>query len=109
MSRRYRDPIRVWQGPHQGDAIGAVPVRFRWRRRTYVVTEILGRWIEAGSWWPAAGAALRVESGLAPDRPHQDRRVWRVEARATGRTGVFDLCQTEAHADAPWVLLAALD
>ncbi len=107
MSRRYRDQIRVWQGPQQ--AMGAVPVRFRWRRRTYVITEILGRWIEAGSWWAGAGAALRTETGVAPERPQTERLVWRVEARTTGRTGVFDLCETDARSDAPWLLLAAVD
>lgn len=110
MGRRYCDPIRVWLGPDQGGLIGQVPVRFRWRWCTYVVTEVLDRWIEAGQWWASAGAALR--SGNCEDGQAGDRRVWRVEARAPGRTGVFDLCEHTPAAgrrDQPWLLVAALD
>ncbi len=123
MSRRYSEPIRVWVGPHQGGAgaaLGSVPVRFRWRWRTYVVTEVLGRWIEGGAWWPAVTAAISTVGARSPAASGPDRRVWRVEARTEGRTGVFDLCDqrpvddTQPPAapgvgDRRWLLLAAVD
>lgn len=138
MGRRYRDPIRVWSGPDQGGPIGPVPVRFRWRWRTYVITEVLDRWIEAGQWWTTAGEALRVSGGTPPPLPAAaaatataaataavsavvaatatatttDRTIWRVEARAPGASGVFDLCErvpaTEGR-DQVWLLVAVVD
>ena len=130
MGRRYRDPIRVWSGPDQGGPIGSVPVRFRWRWRTYVITEVLDRWIEAGQWWTTAGEALRASGGTPPPLPATaaaavsavvaatatatttDRTIWRVEARAPGASGVFDLCErvpATGGRDQVWLLVAVVD
>ncbi len=125
MGRRYRDPIRVWSGPDQGGPIGPVPVRFRWRWRTYVITEVLDRWIEAGQWWATAGEALRASGGAqsplatatatataVADAVTIDRTIWRVEARAAGTNGVFDLCErvpATGGRDQVWLLVAVVD
>lgn len=120
MGRRYRDPIRVWSGPDQGGPIGPVPVRFRWRWRTYVITEVLDRWIEAGQWWTTAGEGLRasgdtqspVPAATATATATTDRTIWRVEARAPGASGVFDLCErvpATGGRDQVWLLVAVVD
>ena len=124
MGRRYRDPIRVWSGPDQGGPIGPVPVRFRWRWRTYVITEVLDRWIEAGQWWTTAGEALRASGDTQSPVPAAtaaatatatattDRTIWRVEARAPGASGVFDLCErvpATGGRDQVWLLVAVVD
>ena len=123
MGRRYRDPIRVWSGPDQGGPIGPVPVRFRWRWRTYVITEVLDRWIEAGQWWTTAGEGLRASGDTQSPVPAAaaaatataittDRTIWRVEARAPGASGVFDLCErvpATGGRDQVWLLVAVVD
>ena len=135
MGRRYRDPIRVWSGPDQGGPIGSVPVRFRWRWRTYVITEVLDRWIEAGQWWTTAGEGLRASGDTQSPVPAAtaaatataavsavvaatatatttDRTIWRVEARAPGASGVFDLCErvpATGGRDQVWLLVAVVD
>lgn len=85
------------------------PVRFvrsvRGRRRAYVVTDVLARWIESGQWWeyfpsgqnsPGDG---RLEAG--------EREVWRVEAGVErgSSTGVFDL----SRAGRRWRLVRIVD
>ncbi len=89
MSRLYAQPVHV-----RMDAEG-VPETIRWRGRTYQVDELLGRWIEAGAWWPAARAA--VFTAGTPDqntRPQATEAVvWRVEARRGDTTAVLDLWQ----------------
>lgn len=81
------------------------PLRFRrdlrgGRRRTYVVTEVLARWVESGPWW------LYRPPGedQGPD-PVGERQVWRVEASRDGVTGVYDL----AHDGRRWRLVRTLD
>lgn len=94
MSRRYGEPIAVWT-----TSPGA-PRRFLWRRHTYAVTQVLGRWVEAARWWQNEAGA----TGLGT-RPPEQRCLWRVEARTGSRTGVFDLCRTPGG----WSLRAVLD
>ena len=96
VSRRYGEPIAVWTSETSPGA----PQRFRWRRHTYAVTEVLGRWVEAARWWQSGSGAAGAESG-----PTGQRLLWRVEARSGTRTGVFDLCRTPAG----WSLRAVLD
>lgn len=143
MSRRYCDPIPVWFDRPGTDGVGsdaasgrpvaeqvsaAVPARFRWHRSLYVVTDVLGHWIEAGPWWSDATAAVRapavraVRAGSvgvdAPRSPRSSpggitapaqRRVWRVEAAGRGGSGVFDLCEPRGEEHPMWLLLAAVD
>lgn len=100
--RRRHDPIAV---PAAGPVAGeAAPQAFRWRGRVYLVTEVLGHWVEAAAWWrpPRTGtrAGARTGTGLAVAAPAgvvQQRRWWRVAARpshpaARGATGVYELC-----------------
>ncbi|MFN8127037.1 MAG: DUF6504 family protein [Candidatus Nanopelagicales bacterium] len=83
MSRRYADPVQVWT-----DDTGA-PTRIRWRGRTYLVTDRLGYWVEAGSWWSAVTAAVVGRS--LPDPGVGEWTVWRVEARRGVVTAALDL------------------
>jgi Family of unknown function (DUF6504) len=115
MSRRYCDVIRVTtqRVGVAGDPEPAVPRAFRWRRRWYLVTAVLARWIEADQWWQSS----------ATDRSGQDvagrldRLVWRVEARPRhgSALGVFDLQQLvvdELPGPSPpaqWTLVRAFD
>jgi hypothetical protein len=73
-------------------AVDDPPEAFRWRGRRYVVTEVLGHWVEVGAWW------RRTESAVLP-APAASRQQWwwRVAARPThpaaqGRNGVYELC-----------------
>lgn len=80
--RRRHDLLQVAGDP---------PHAFRWRDRRYVVTEVLGSWVEAPAWWRPARDAV-----ASPPRQHQ---WWRVAARLThpaarGSTGVYELCRS---------------
>jgi hypothetical protein len=103
MVRRRHDLIAVRgergaaavAGPHGTGADEVVPEAFRWRGRRYVVTEVLGQWVEAAAWW-RPGAAETVDVA-ATSQPVRQRRWWRVSARPThpatqGATGVYELC-----------------
>lgn len=86
--RRYDEPVQVRLTT---DASGLEPARpdaFLWRRRLYVVRQVLSTWLEREAWWETPATAGR--------RPDYERTVWRVEAGA-GRwvgTGVYDLTET---------------
>lgn len=97
MSRRYADPIQV------SPAGAAAPGGFRWRRRSYRVTAVLARWIEARPWWHDALPGER--NGAAGG----DRVLWRVEARAGAVIGVYDLCHLRDAHQQRWLLVRALD
>lgn len=84
--RRYDEPVQVRLTSGDPTA-GPVPDAFLWRRRLYVVREVLSTWLEREAWW---------EAPRTPEHaPTYERTVWRVEAgagRALG-TGVYDLAQ----------------
>lgn len=78
--RRYDEPVQVRLSSQ-------VPDAFLWRRRLYVVREVLSTWLEREAWWETAGT-------YEPGRSYE-RTIWRVEAghgRSWG-TGVYDLAQ----------------
>lgn len=96
---------------------GDIPSQFLWRRRLYLVREVLATWSEAARWWlaPAARQLLEEGSPAAPDAGSAvplevgDRQFWRVEA-APGQaasSGVFDLCFDWGRGQ--WLLAAVLD
>ncbi len=79
MTRRYVETIEVRRRDDR-------PEQFLWRERLYLVSEVLGHWLESRSWWEPGAA-----SGTSPVDPEQE--VWRVEA-SPGRassSGVYDL------------------
>ncbi len=97
--RRYNEPVEVSTASerpcpatvefdHPGGA--GQPTSFVWRGRHYVVREVLSHWRERRAWW-------RDALDPAPGQPHgvaaaaREGQVWRVEASAGGRSGVFDL------------------
>lgn len=92
--RHYAEPVNVRPG-----VVGGIegPAQFVWRRRLYLVLDVLGFWVESSSWWRT------VDAGSA------ERRVWRVEAgqgRLTSRV-VADLA-LDPVAD-QWLLLRTYD
>ena len=99
--RRYDDPVDVRRGM-VGGAEG--PEQFLWRGHLWKVHDLVGHWVETGSWWesPAAREVLGAEGdrgALATAvRSGADlgaeREVWRVVAsrgRVNAGAGVFDL------------------
>ena len=109
--RRYDDPVEVRRG-RVGDI--EAPEQFVWRERLWVVREVVGHWIETGTWWEQAPvrSLLGLDAGreqrgpsapevlapelLAPEvlAPEllAEREMWRVEAgRGPGWRGIFDL------------------
>jgi hypothetical protein len=79
--RRYDEPVQVRLGSD------GRPDAFLWRRRLYVVREVLSTWLEREAWWETVGT-------YEPGRSYE-RTIWRVEAghgRSWG-TGVYDLAQ----------------
>ncbi|MGV1004679.1 MAG: DUF6504 family protein [Candidatus Nanopelagicales bacterium] len=104
MSRRYRDPIEVWQiDQPELPADERAPRAFRWHRRRYLVTVVLAHWIESGSWW---GGAREVLAGAIPAHEVQ---YWRVEARPErgGPSGIYELCHNSVNAT--WELARTWD
>ena len=99
--RRYDDPVEVRRG-RVGDI--EAPEQFVWRERLWVVREVVGHWIETGTWWEQAPvrSLLGLDAGreqrgpsaaevLAPELL-AEREMWRVEAgRGPGWRGIFDL------------------
>lgn len=85
-------------------AVAGTPERIRWRERTYLVTEVHGRWIESDPWWSAAAARVAV---AAAEPIALSRTIWRVEARGGRGSIVFDLAHDPA-ADA-WSLVRIAD
>lgn len=78
MTRRYAEAIEVRRRDDR-------PEQFLWRERLYLVSEVLGHWLESRSWWEPS------TPGRTPLDAEQE--VWRVEAspgRAAG-SGVYDL------------------
>ena len=112
MTRRHLDQVEVH---HAATPDGPEPDQFLWRDRLYVVREVLGRWVEAGSWWRGPGARL-VLTGAGPSGPalrgsvdDREREVWRVEAGqgSSAGTGVFDLVHETATGR--WSLVRVMD
>lgn len=92
--RHYVEPVEVRSG-----LVGGIegPAQFLWRRRLYLVRDVLGFWVESSSWWRAG------DGGCA------ERQVWRVEAgrgRQASRV-VADLALDPV--DAQWLLLRTYD
>ncbi len=107
MVRRYHEPVRVRvadpapvgvPGPTTDPLADPAPVAFVWRGRRYAVEAVQARWRERRAWWRDVG-----EEGPADET---ERVIWRVEARAGGRVGVFEL---GADGGSRWLLLRALD
>ncbi|HNM98264.1 MAG TPA: DUF6504 family protein [Marmoricola sp.] len=92
--RRYDDPVDVSQGVVAGLE---GPAQFIWRDRIWQVREVVAHWVETGAWWRSATA----HDLLA------ERETWRVVARRTSATGVFDL--RFDWADGSWRLIGCLD
>lgn len=86
--RGYGDQLDV-----QVDEVGQ-PLAFRWRGRRYQVVEYLTSWQDRTSWWRQGGNSLLLEES-----------VWRVEAGAGTRRGVFEL----RGANSCWTLVGVLD
>lgn len=85
-------------------AIDGVPVRLRWRDRSYLVEQVLAHWIESGAWWQVV--ARRVGTAPATHIP-LSCTVWRVEARG-GRGGIVVDLAHDAEADR-WSLVRLAD
>lgn len=94
--REYAEPVDVRRG-----RVGTVdgPAQFLWRHRLYLVCDVLGSWVEAGSWWRADEA----RTGCS------ERQVWRVEAGRGPRHPrlVADLALDPA--DGRWLLVRTYD
>lgn len=92
--RHYVEPVEVRSGTVRGIE---GPSQFLWRRRLYLVRDVLGFWVESSSWWRSGGAGF------------PERRVWRVEAgrgRDLSRV-VADLALNPV--DDTWLLLRTYD
>ena len=91
--RRYNDPVDVSQGivaGHEG------PAHFVWRDRLWQGGEVVAHWVETGAWWRTEGHDLLAE-----------HETWRVVARRTTATGVFDL--SFDWTDGSWRLIGCVD
>jgi len=125
--RRYDDPVDVRKGMVDG-AEG--PEQFLWRGHLWKVHDLVGHWVETGSWWesPAAREVLGddapVTDGTEGGRVAlatavrsgadlgAEREVWRVVAsrgriNAEGGGGVFDLLFD--WSEGSWRLARCLD
>ncbi|MPZ93648.1 MAG: hypothetical protein GEU96_01795 [Propionibacteriales bacterium] len=71
------DAIEVRRGVVDGVE---APEQFLWQGRLWLVHEVVGHWIETGSWWESPTQDVAVID------PPAEREVWRVDA-ANGRTG----------------------
>jgi hypothetical protein len=92
--RHYVEPVEVRSGTVSGIE---GPAQFLWRRRLYLVRDVLGFWVESSSWWRTGSAGF----------PEQE--VWRVEAgrgRDMSRV-VVDLALNPV--DDKWLLLRTYD
>jgi hypothetical protein len=92
--RHYAESVDVRSG-----MVGGIrgPAQFVWRRRLYLVRDVLGFWVESCSWWQVGDAVPG------------ERRVWRVEAghgRLAARV-VADLALDPATDQ--WLLLRTYD
>lgn len=85
-------------------AVDGVPLRVRWRDRSYNVEQVLAHWIESGAWWHAV--ARRVGTAAA-ERIPLSCAVWRVEARGARGSIVVDLAH-DTEAD-EWSLVRIAD
>ena len=94
--RHYAEPVEVRPG-----RVGGIegPEQFLWRRRLYLVRDVLAYWVESGSWWRAGGAGF------------PERQVWRVEAgRGQGQGRVIvDLALESEPGAGRWLLLRTYD
>lgn len=109
MSRRHTDLIEV---ETCAAPAGAEPAAFTWRGRRYLVSAVLSRWTETGTWWRSA--SVRTQAGEASGRVDDRPQVWwRVEAGSgrraelSGGPGVYDLCFEETPAR--WSLRRVMD
>ncbi len=95
--RRYNDPIDVFHG-QVASAQGLVegPTQFMWRDRLWQVREFVAHWVETGAWWRTTDADLLSE-----------QETWRVVARRSSNTGVFDLRLD--WSDGSWRLIGCVD
>ena len=91
--RHYDDPIEVRRGGQSG---GEEPDQFLWRGRLWQVKEVVAYWVETGAWWRTEGHDLLAE-----------HETWRVVARRTTATGVFDL--SFDWTDGSWRLIGCVD
>jgi len=87
MTRRHADPVEVLVRPGPR---GPQPEQLLWRDRLYVVSDVLGHWVEAGGWWqghaaravleelePAAvGAVQELALAPIPSSPRWAQRAW---------------------------------
>jgi len=92
--RHYAEPVEVRQG-----LVGSIegPAQFLWRRRLYLVRDVLAYWVESSSWWRSGSTGF------------PERQVWRVEAgrgRQMSRV-IADLALNPV--DDHWVLLRTYD
>lgn len=100
--RRYDEPIEVVE--REGE-----PVRFRWNRKRWHVTDIETRWVETADWWHSP--RVRAARGSAETASSADllseHAFWRVVAIAEGSqsSGVYEL----AYHDGQWRLYRAVD
>jgi len=85
-------------------AVDGVPTRLRWHERSYLVEQVLARWVESGAWWQAV--ARRVGASTAQRTP-LSCTVWRVEARGVRGSIIVDLAH-DTDADA-WSLVRLAD
>jgi len=92
--RHYAEPVEVRPG-----RVGGIegPRQFLWRRRLYLVRDVLAYWVESSRWWRAGGADL------------PERQVWRVEAgtRQSHTRVIADLALDPV--DGRWLLLRTYD
>jgi Family of unknown function (DUF6504) len=102
--RRYDEEIDVRRGLVCGQE---APAQFLWRRRLWVVRDIISHWVETGAWWEQEGVSalfgrVGMAAGAEPAAPAAgparsadllgERELWRVEAvRGQQGAGVFDL------------------
>lgn len=86
MTRRYTEPVEV-----RLDVDEITPASFLWRRRIYLVGEVLGQWTQRLPWWVTEEG--RRSSPMAGLPGQQEVQVWRVVAAAgrSGPAGVFEL------------------
>lgn len=104
--RRYNEPIQVPAG-----SVVDGPKRFRWRNRSFEVTQILRHWWEATPWWQQSEArALRGDEVAMFSGESLESEIWLVTARPRGRgtpDGMYEVALQASRRE--WLLRAVVD
>ncbi len=104
--RRYDEPIQVPAG-----SVATGPQQFRWRNRSFEVTQILRHWWEATPWWQQSEArALRGNEVSMVSGEGLESEIWLVIARPRGQRspdGMYEVVLQASRRE--WLLRAVVD